>query len=113
MGTAYAGNCVHLKLESLETEVQFSVFMGKGDSAQVCSNRCSISAKIVSVRMSERTFWKKSGMVTERYWFLLLLVYGPIGSFGKEFTCNVADSGSIPRMERSRGGGHGNPLQGA
>ena len=65
MGTAYAGDYVHPKLESLEAEVQFSVYMGKGDSAQVCSNRCSISAKIVSVRMSERTFWKKSGMVTE------------------------------------------------
>lgn len=65
MGSAYAGDYVHPKLDSLEAEVQFSVFMGKGNSAQVCSNRCSINAKIVSVRMSERILWKKSGMVTE------------------------------------------------
>ena len=35
----------------------------------------------------------------------------PGGSDGKESTCNVGDLGSIPRLGRSPGGGHGNPLQ--
>ena len=35
----------------------------------------------------------------------------PGGSNGKESTCNVGDLGSIPRLGRSPGGGHGNPLQ--
>ena len=35
----------------------------------------------------------------------------PGGSDGKESACNVGDSGSIPGLRRSPGGGHGNPLQ--
>ena len=35
----------------------------------------------------------------------------PDGSDGKESTCNVGDLGLIPGLERSPGGGHGNPLQ--
>ena len=35
----------------------------------------------------------------------------PDGSDGKESTCNVGDVGMIPRLGRSPGGGHGNPLQ--
>ena len=35
----------------------------------------------------------------------------PCGSDVKEFTCNVGDQGLIPELERSPGGGHGNPLQ--
>ena len=35
----------------------------------------------------------------------------PGGSDGKESTCNAGDLGSIPGLERSLGGGHGNPLQ--
>ena len=31
------------------------------------------------------------------------------GSDGKEFACKSGDLGSIPRLERSPGGGHGNP----
>ena len=30
---------------------------------------------------------------------------------GKESACSVGDLGSIPRLGRSPGGGHGNPLQ--
>jgi len=33
------------------------------------------------------------------------------GSPGKESECNEGDTGSIPRWERSPGGGHGNPPQ--
>ena len=35
----------------------------------------------------------------------------PGGSNGKESACNMGDLGSIPGLERSPGGGHGNPLQ--
>ena len=35
----------------------------------------------------------------------------PGGSDGKESTCDTGDLGSIPGLERSPGGGHGNPLQ--
>ena len=33
------------------------------------------------------------------------------GSEGKESAYNAGDLGSIPGLERSPGGGHGNPLQ--
>ena len=33
------------------------------------------------------------------------------GSNGKESACNAGDLGSIPRLGRSPGGGHGNPPQ--
>jgi len=35
----------------------------------------------------------------------------PGGSDGKESTCNVGGLGSISRLGKSPGGGHGNPLQ--
>jgi len=35
----------------------------------------------------------------------------PGGSGGKESACNTGDLDSIPGLERSTGGGHGNPLQ--
>ena len=35
----------------------------------------------------------------------------PGGSNDKESACNVGELGSIPRLGRSPGGGHGNPLQ--
>ena len=35
----------------------------------------------------------------------------PGGSNGKESACNLGHLGSIPRLGRSPGGGHGNPLQ--
>ena len=35
----------------------------------------------------------------------------PGGSDGKESTCNAGDLGSVPRLGRSPGGGHGNALQ--
>ena len=37
----------------------------------------------------------------------------PDGPAGKEFACNegnMEDTGSIPELRRSPGGGHGNPL---
>ena len=35
----------------------------------------------------------------------------PGGSEGKASACNAGDLGSIPGLERSPGGGNGNPLQ--
>ena len=35
----------------------------------------------------------------------------PVGSGGKESTCNVGDLGSIPGLGRSLGEGNGYPLQ--
>ena len=35
----------------------------------------------------------------------------PGGSDGKESACNAGDLGLIPGLEKSSGGGHGNPLQ--
>ena len=35
----------------------------------------------------------------------------PAGSDGKESTCKMGDLGLIPRLGRSPGGGHSNPLQ--
>ena len=35
----------------------------------------------------------------------------PVGSAGKESTCNAGDLGSIPGLGRSLGGRHGHPLQ--
>ena len=44
------------------------------------------------------------------------IVYGiskslPGGSVGKESACNAGDTGLIPGLERSPGGGHSNPFQ--
>ena len=39
------------------------------------------------------------------------LIGFPGGSDSKESTCNAGDTGSNPRLGRSPGGGHGNPLQ--
>ena len=35
----------------------------------------------------------------------------PSDSDGEESACNAGDLGLIPELERSSGGGHGNPLQ--
>ena len=35
----------------------------------------------------------------------------PGGSDGKESACKGGDPSSVPRLGRSPGGGHGNPLQ--
>ena len=43
--------------------------------------------------------------------YLSMYVGLPGGSDGKESACNSADLGLIPRLERSSGRGHGNPLQ--
>ena len=44
--------------------------------------------------------------------FICSLFLGfPCGSDGKETACNVGDLGSTPGLERSLGGGHGNPIQ--
>ena len=42
---------------------------------------------------------------------ITMLLGFPGGSDDKESACNVGDLGSIPRLGRFPGGGHGNPLQ--
>ena len=46
------------------------------------------------------------------YWrlFFFFICFSS-GSGDKEPTCNARDLGSIPGLERSPGGGHGNPFQ--
>ena len=45
-------------------------------------------------------------------WKLPTLIFMgfPGGSDGEQSACNVRDLGLIPRLRRSPGGGHGNPL---
>ena len=41
-----------------------------------------------------------------------MYMYGfPLGSVDKDSACNARDTGSIPGLGRSPGGGHDNPLQ--
>ena len=43
---------------------------------------------------------------------IIIIIMGfPVGSDGKEFTCNAGDLGLIPVLGRPPGGEHGNPLQ--
>ena len=42
---------------------------------------------------------------------IYFISYLTSSSAGKESACNVGDPGSIPGLERSPGGGHGNPFQ--
>ena len=46
------------------------------------------------------------------FFYLVCHIQGfPGGSDSKESVCCVQDLGSIPELERSPGGGYGNPLQ--
>ena len=56
----------------------------------------------------------KPGLWDLYYMQICIHVYTYMGfpgsSAGKESACNAGDLGSIPGLERSPGGGHGNPL---
>ena len=56
---------------------------------------------------------RKESDTTERlhFHFHMVILGFPGGSDGRETTCNEGDLGSIPRLGRATGGGHGNPLQ--
>ena len=59
-------------------------------------------------------FWYKNQFptyLTVIYVFFLGFLGFPCGSAGKESACSMGDLGSSPRLERSPGEGHGNPLQ--
>ena len=75
-----------------------------------------------SFSLSIRHFWKpkfimeiqKEFKSKTRKWFSKLWRGFPIGSLGRESTCNAGDTGdagSIPGWGRSPGGRNGNPLQ--
>ena len=51
-------------------------------------------------RGRDQTIFKENGILSF-----------PGGSDGKESACNVGNLGSIPGLERSPGGGNGNPFQ--
>ena len=51
------------------------------------------------------TLWRRDRLPT------LVFTGFPGGSDGKESACKAGDLGSIPRLGRSHGRGHGNPLQ--
>ena len=55
-----------------------------------------------------RVKWKQRKKCASRFIYQQLL---PYGSEGKESACNVGHLKSIPRLGRSPGGEHGNPLQ--
>ena len=57
--------------------------------------------------MWDKFLWWKQSCLTLIYH----LAGFPGGSAGKESSCNEADLGSIPGLERSPGEGQGNPLQ--
>ena len=61
----------------------------------------------------ERTFFLQGVFVNSQLWPLPRTWWSafPGGSVGKESACSAGDPGSIPRLGRSPGGGHGNPLQ--
>lgn len=64
---------VYHKPESLLVKEQMSVYLRKRDSVQMYTNGYSISVTLDQARRSERTqVYKKSGVITERWWFLLL-----------------------------------------
>ena len=48
--------------------------------------------------------WRRDSLPTQ------VFLGFPGGSDGKESACNVGDLGSIPGLEKSSGGGQGNPL---
>ena len=48
---------------------------------------------------------------TERNEVFIHMLGFPVDSDSKDSTCNEGDLGSIPRLGRFPGGGHGNPLQ--
>ena len=54
----------------------------------------------------------QTSLLYNSYWASLELILGfHSGSKSKESACNVGDLDLIPRLGRSSGGGHGNPLQ--
>jgi len=55
-----------------------------------------------------RVKWKQGKKCAPRFIYQQSL---PYGSEGKESACNMGDLKSIPRLGRSPGGEHGNPLQ--
>ena len=66
---------------------------------------------VVSVMKLVDSFTNVCEMTFVSYRMLIFEVMGfPGGSDSKECACNAGDLGSIPRLGRSPGGGHGNPL---
>ena len=77
--------------------------------------RIMICLEFRQKNLNSRLYLVTSSCVTSLiaifFWRVIHWMSFPGGSDGKESACNVGDLGLIPRLGRSPGGGHGNPLQ--
>ena len=72
--------------------------------AQLIKNQPAIQETSVDSWV-RKILWRRNRLPTP------VLLGFPGGSDGKVSACNARDLSSIPRLGRSPGGGHGNPLQ--
>ena len=72
--------------------------------AQLAKNLPAMQETLVRF-LGQEDPWRRDRLLTA------VFLGFPGGSDSKESACNVGDLGSIPRLGRSPGGGHGNPLQ--
>ena len=80
---------------------------------------CQMNERYVYAEFKYRPFWPNDLHILIQFLNTFLfniigvnkLLGFPDGSAGKEFTWNAEDTGSVPELGRSPGGGQGNPLQ--
>ena len=83
------------------------------DKGEVKCIKFSLENKILAVQRTSKTVVRHLYSTKKRTLEVHLAGF-PGGSVGKETACNAGDTGymgSVPGLERSSGGGHGNPLQ--
>ena len=69
------------------------------------------SELVLHIRWPKYWSFSFSISTSSEYSGLISFKIGSCGSSGKESSCDGEDLGSIPRLGRSPGGGHDNPLQ--
>ena len=72
--------------------------------AQLIKNLYAVQETLVQF-LGQEDPWRRDRLPTP------VFLGFPGGSDSKESACNAGDLGSIPRLGRAPGGGHGNPLQ--
>ena len=75
---------------------------------------CKLSHFVVQQKLAQHcnsTIFQLKKLEKEGGFYRELCKLFPGGSAGKESACNAGNLDSIPRLGRSPGGGHGNPLQ--
>ena len=83
------------------------------DKGEVKCIKFSLENKILAVQRTSKTVVRHLYSTKKRTLEVHLAGF-PGGASGKESACNAGDTrdaDSIPGLERSSGGGHGNPLQ--